>query len=216
MAEGYDRGGILGSICRSDPRALRRRGTHRGAGRQNDRIVVAAPGYVGGHAPIATQALARIKQLYAIEEEVRGLPLELRQRARRDQSWPIIEALKPWFEQSLAAVPKGGKIGEALAYGLNHWDGLTRFLDDGRIEIDSNTVERSIRGLALNRKNALFAGNDLGAENWATIASLVETCKLNAVDPLAWMTDTLTKLVNLWPAPRIDELMPWAYAAARG
>ncbi|WP_316169094.1 MULTISPECIES: IS66 family transposase [unclassified Bradyrhizobium] len=171
--------------------------------------------YVGGHAPIATQALARIKQLYAIEEEVRGLQPELRRQARRERSGPVIEALKPWFEQSLAAVPKGGKIGEALAYGLNHWNGLTRFLDDGRIELDSNTVERSIRGLALNRKNALFAGNDLGAENWATIASLVETCKLNAVDPLAWMTDTLTKLVNLWPASRINELMPWAYAAAR-
>jgi transposase len=170
--------------------------------------------YVGGHAPIATEALARIKQLYAIEDEVRGLPPELRRRARQDRSRPIIEALKPWFEQSLAAVPKGGKIGEALAYGVNHWGGLTRFLDDGRIEIDSNTVERSIRGLALNRKNALFAGHDLGAENWATIASLVETCKLNAVDPLAWTTDTLTKLVNLWPASRIDELMPWAYAAA--
>jgi transposase len=171
--------------------------------------------YVGGHAPIATEALARIKQLYAIEDEVRGLPPELRRRARQDRSRPIVEALKPWFEQSLAAVPKGGKIGEALAYGLNHWGGLTRFLDDGRIEIDSNMVERSIRGLALNRKNALFAGHDLGAENWATIASLVETCKLNAVDPLAWMTDVLTKLVNLWPASRIDELMPWAYAVKR-
>jgi transposase len=170
--------------------------------------------YVGGYAPIATEALARIKQLYAIEDEIRGLPPELRRRVRQDSSRAIIEALKPWFEQSLATVPKGGKIGEALAYGLNHWGGLTRFLDDGRIEIDSNTVERSIRGLALNRKNALFAGHDLGAENWATIASCVETCKLNAVDPLAWMTDTLTKLVNLWPASRIDELMPWAYAAA--
>jgi transposase len=170
--------------------------------------------YVGGHSPIATEALARIKQLYAIEDEIRGLPPELRRRARQDRSRAIVEALKPWFEQSLTAVPKGGKIGEALAYGLNHWGGLTRFLDDGRIEIDSNTVERSIRGVALNRKNALFAGHDLGAENWATVASLVETCKLNLVDPLAWMTDTLTKLVNLWPASRIDELMPWAYAAA--
>ncbi len=168
--------------------------------------------YVGGHSPIATQALARIKELYAVEDEIRGLPPELRRRARQDRSKPIVEALKPWFQQSLAAVPQGGKIGEALGYGLNHWDGLTRFLDDGRIEIDSNTVERSIRGLALNRKNALFAGHDLGAETWARIASLVETCKLNAVDPLAWMTDTLTKLVNLWPASRIDELMPWAFA----
>jgi transposase len=171
--------------------------------------------YVGGHAPIATEALARIKQLYAIEDDIRGLPPELRRRARQDRSRPIIEALKPWFEQSLAAVPKGGKIGEALAYGLNHWAGLTRFLDDGRIEIDSNTVERSIRPLALNRKNALFAGHDLGAENWATIASVIETCKLNLVDPLAWMTDTLTRLVNRWPASRIDELMPWAYADDR-
>jgi hypothetical protein len=105
--------------------------------------------YLGGHSPIATQALARIKELYAIEDEVRGLPPELRRRARQDRSKPLVEALKPWFGQSLAAVPKGGKIGEALAYGLNHWDGLTRFLDDGRIEIDSNTVERSIRGLAM-------------------------------------------------------------------
>ena len=79
-------------------------------------------------------------------------------------------------------------------------------------EIDSNTVERSIRGLALTRKNALFAGHDQGGMNWAMIASLLETCKLNAVDPLAWTTDTLTKLVNRWPASRIEELMPWAYA----
>jgi len=78
---------------------------------------------------------------------------------------PIIDALKLWFQASLAIVPKGGKLGEALSYGLNHWDGLVRFLDDGHIEIDSNAVERSIRGLALNRKNALFAGHDLGAEN---------------------------------------------------
>jgi hypothetical protein len=160
----------------------------------------------------ATQALARIKELYAIEAEVRGLPPELRWRARQDRSKPIVEALKPWFQQSLAAVPRGGKIGEALSYGLNHWDGLTRFLDDGHRD-RFHTVERSIGSLALNRKNALFAGHDLGAENWATIASLVETCKLNAVDPLAWMTDTLTKIVNLWPASRIDELMPWTYGA---
>ena len=86
----------------------------------------------------------------------------------------------------------------------------------GRIEIDSNTVERSIRGLALTRKNALFAGHDRGAAGWAMIASLLETCKLNAVDPLAWTTDVLTKLVNRWPASRIDELMPWAYVANRG
>jgi hypothetical protein len=132
--------------------------------------------YVGGHAPIATEALARIKLLYEIEADIRGLPPELRRSLRQEKSKPVIEALKPWFEASLAKVSKGGKIGEAIRYGLNHWDGLVRFLDDGRIEIDSNTVERSIRGIALNRKNALFAGHDQGAEGWATIASLLETC----------------------------------------
>ena len=91
-------------------------------------------------------------------------------------------------------------------------DGLTRYLDDGRIEIDTNTVERSIRPLALNRKNALFAGSDEGGANWAIIASLIETAKLNSVNPHAWLTDTLTKLVNRWPVARIDDLMPWAYA----
>jgi transposase len=89
---------------------------------------------------------------------------------------------------------------------------LSRFLDDGRIEIDSNTVERSIRGIALGRKNALFAGSNEGAENSSCHASLIETAKLNGVNPHAWLTDILTKLVNRWPASRIDELMPWAYA----
>jgi transposase len=169
--------------------------------------------YVGGNAPIATEALARIKLLYDIEAEIRGLPPGVRRAIRQQRAKPVIEALKPWFEASLAKVPKGGKIADALGYGLNQWDGLCRYLDDGRIEIDSNTVERSIRGLALTRKNALFAGHERGAAGWAMIASLLETCKLNRVDPLAWTTDVLTKLVNRWPASRIDELMPWAYTA---
>lgn len=167
--------------------------------------------FVGGNAPIATEALARLKKLYEIEADIRGLPPEVRRNIRQQQSKPIVEALKPWFEACLAKVSKGGKLGKALRYGLRHWDGLCRFLDDGRIEIDSNCVERSIRGLALTRKNALFAGHDQGATNWAMIASLLETCKLNRVDPLAWLTDVLTKLVNLWPASKIDDLMPWSY-----
>jgi transposase len=168
--------------------------------------------YVGGNAPIATETLARIKLLYDIEADIRGMPPDVRRAIRQQRSKPVIEALKPWFEASLAKVPKGAKLAEALGYGLNHWRGLCRYLDDGRIEIDSNTVERSIRGLTLTRKNALFAGHDRGAAGWAMIASLLETCKLNRVDPLAWTTDVLTKLVNRWPASRIDELMPWAYA----
>ncbi|WP_139322532.1 MULTISPECIES: transposase domain-containing protein, partial [Rhizobium/Agrobacterium group] len=90
-------------------------------------------------------------------------------------------------------------------------DGLKLFLSDGRVEIDSNSVECTIRPIALNRKNALFAGHDAGAENWATIASLVETCKLNAVDPLAYLTATLTAIVNGHKQSRVDELLPWNY-----
>jgi len=167
--------------------------------------------YVGGNQPIATEALARIKLLYDIEAQARGLPPQVRRAAAPGTRKADRRCAQAWLEASRAKVPKGCKLGEALGYGLNHWDGLVRFLDDGRIEIDSNTVERSIRPLALMRKNALFAGHDLGAESWAMIASLIETCKLNAVDPLAWMTDVLTKLVNRWPASKIDELMPWAY-----
>jgi transposase len=89
--------------------------------------------------------------------------------------------------------------------------GLTRFIDDGRIEIDNNTVERSIRPIALNRKNALFAGSDGGAKHWATIASLIETCKLNGIDPLRYLTDVLIRIVNGHPNSQIDDLLPWAY-----
>ena len=89
---------------------------------------------------------------------------------------------------------------------------MERFLDDGRIELDTNTVERAMRPVALSRKNSLFAGSDEGGENWACLASLIETCKLNGVNPHTYVTDLLTRLVNGWPQSRIDELMPWAYA----
>jgi hypothetical protein len=94
-------------------------------------------------------------------------------------------------------------IAQAIRYGFNHWERLLRFLNDGRIEIDSNTVERSMRPVALNRKNALFAGSDEGAENSAMLASLIETCKLHGINPHACLTDVLTKLVNNWPNLRL-------------
>jgi hypothetical protein len=102
-------------------------------------------------------------------------------------------------------------LAEAIRYALSRWAGLTLFLDDGRIEIDNNTVERSIRPLALTRKNALFAGSDGGAEHWAILASLIETSKLNGVDPQAYLTDVITRIVGGHPQSRIDQLMPWAY-----
>jgi transposase len=100
----------------------------------------------------------------------------------------------------------------SIRYALKLWSGLGLFLDDGRIEIDTNVVERAIRPIALNRKNALFAGSDQGGIHWGVIASLIETCKLNAVDPQAYLADVLSRLVNRHPASQIDQLMPWAYA----
>jgi len=166
----------------------------------------------GGNAPIASEALERIDALYVIEAEIRGRSVEERCNERQTRTRLLVEALKPWLEQQLGHVSGRSPLAEAIRYGLSHWGGLVRFLDDGRIEIDSNTVERSIRPIALNRKNALFAGSDEGGANWAIIASLIETAKLNGVNPQAWLADTLTKLVNRWPMGRIDDLMPWAYA----
>jgi hypothetical protein len=104
-------------------------------------------------------------------------------------------------------------LGEALAYIAKYWDGLCLFLTDGRIELDYNTVERTIRPITLNWKNALFAGHDAGAENWAVIASLIETCKLNAVDPHAWLATTLSSIAGGHMQNNIADLMPWNYAA---
>jgi hypothetical protein len=164
-------------------------------------------------APIATEALKRIAELYAIEAEIRGKSADERRAMRQEKTRPLIAALKAWLERTLPKVAGSSSIAQAIRYGLNHWDGLVRFLDDGRIEIDSNTVERSMRPVVLNRKNALFSGSDEGAENWALLASLIETCKLHGVDPEAYLSDVLTKLVNNWPNSRLAELTPWAWAA---
>ncbi|MGH6881827.1 MAG: IS66 family transposase [Hypericibacter sp.] len=164
-----------------------------------------------GPAPIASEALQRIAQLYQIETEIRGRDAEARRATRQQQSRPILAAFEPWLREKLALISQKTKLAEAIRYALSRWPGLCRFLDDGRIELDNNVVERSIRPIALNRKNALFAGSDGGAEHWAVIASLIETCKLNNVDPHAYLNETLTLIVNGHLNSRLDELMPWAH-----
>ena len=166
-------------------------------------------------APIALEALRRIAALYQIEGGVRGKTAADRLAARRAESQPLVSEMRIWFETQLAKLPARGPTAEAIRYALNHWDGLQRFLDDGRIELDSNSIERAMRPVCLSRKNSLFAGSDEGAENWACLASLVETCKLNNVNPQVYLTDLLTRLVNGWPQSRIDELMPWHWASKR-
>jgi transposase len=169
----------------------------------------------GGNAPIATEALTRIADFYVIESRVRGSSAGKRCEVRQAQTAPLVHGFKTFIEQQLARVSGKSEIAKAIRYGLNHWDGLVRFLDDGRIELDTNIVERSMRPQALTRKNALFAGHDDGAENWAILASLIECCKLNGIDAQTYLADVLTRLVNLWPNDRLDELMPWIWAAAR-
>lgn len=112
--------------------------------------------------PIATETLSRIAVLYWIEADILGHPAEERRAARQERSRPVVEALEPWLREKLDLLSRKSNLAEAIRYALSRWAGLSLFLDDGRVEIDSNTVERTIRPLALNRKNALFAGSDTG------------------------------------------------------
>jgi len=162
-------------------------------------------------APIATETLQRIAAFYEIQARIRGKSAADRLALRQAESKPLVTELRIWFEAQLAKLPARGPTADAIGYALNHWDGLERFLEDGRIELDNNSVERAMRPVCLSRKNSLFAGSNEGAENWACLASLIEICKLNGVNPLAYFTDLLTRLVNGWPQKRIDELMPWLW-----
>src|SRR3954469_18371943 len=166
--------------------------------------------------PLAEEALRRIGELYAIEAEIRGRPAEERRATRLERSKPIVEALHAWLGVQLERVSGKSGLAEAMRYALRHWDGLVLFLDDGRLELDTNTVERAIRPISLGRKNALFAGSDGGACHWATVASLVATAKLNGVEPLAWLTDVLERMVaGRTKAHELERLLPWAWQAER-
>jgi transposase len=162
--------------------------------------------------PIAGEALRRIAELYLVERDLGGLDPDRRQAVRRQRTRPLIDALKTWLDQTAAKVSRGSPLDTALRYALNRWDGLVAFLDDGRIELDNNTVERSMRPIALGRKNHLFAGSDGGAEHWAILVSLIETCKLNAIDPEAYLVWLFRKLAHPRRMADVDELLPWAYA----
>lgn len=167
-----------------------------------------------GTASIAEEGLKQIAALYRIEKDIRGLTAEARLAARQDRSAPLIADFETWLTDNRARVSSKAPLGEALKYIAKYWDGLCMFLADGRIEMDSNAVERTIRPITLNRKNALFAGHDAGAANWGIIASLIETCKLNAVDPHAYLADTLSAIVNGHKQSDIDALLPWNYNRA--
>ncbi len=160
---------------------------------------------------IAAEGLRRIAELYAIEADIRGSPPELRLAERQTRSAPLVEAFGEWLTQQRVRVSPKSRLGEKLAYIARHWDGLRIFLDDGRVEMDSNAVENSLRPVVLTRKNALFAGHDDGAAAWGRIASLIQTAKLNEVEPHAWLKATLEAIAAGHPNDRLDELLPWNF-----
>ncbi|HEY1631855.1 MAG TPA: IS66 family transposase [Rhizomicrobium sp.] len=159
--------------------------------------------------PIAQEMLRRIGALYAIEDTIRGHTADARRSVRLAQAAPLVEDLKVRLERELHRVPPRGPLAEAIRYALSRWSALSRFLDDGRIELDTNTVERAIRPITLGRKNHLFAGSDGGAQRWATVASLITTAKLNGIEPYAYLKDVLERMANGHPMRHIDKLLPW-------
>lgn len=160
---------------------------------------------------IAAEGLRRIAQIYKIEASIRGRAPEERLAIRQEKSAPLIADFRQWLTNQRARISAKSRLGEKLGYIHRHWDGLQVFLTDGRVEMDTNPVENTIRPITLNRKNALFAGHDEGGRTWARMASLIETCKLNAIDPFAYLSETLTAIAKGHPASRIDDLMPWAF-----
>jgi transposase len=160
--------------------------------------------------PLAAEVLTRVASLYAIEAEIRGQPAECRRQVRQQRSRPIVEALHDWLHIHIDKVSGASDLAKAIRYAIRHWPGLTAFLDDGRIEMDSNTVERAIRPHTLTRKNALFAGSDGGARHWAIAMTLIQTAKLNGVDPMAWLTDVLERIVSgRTKANQLHTLLRW-------
>lgn len=161
--------------------------------------------------PIAAEALARIGVLYAIEAEIRGRPPDARRDQRRARAGPFLETMKNWLQSTLTKLSGKSALALAIRYALGRWPALTRYVDDGRIEIDNNAAERSIRDVALGRKNYLFAGSDAGGERAAAIYSLLGTAKLNGLDPEAYLRTVLERIAD-HPINRVDELLPWRIA----
>ena len=158
---------------------------------------------------VLAEALQRIAALYAIETTIWGQTADTRRGVRRTRSLPLVEAMKVWLETEFNRIPPRSGLADAIRYALTRWSALGRFLDDGRIELDTNTVERAIRPIALGRKNHLFAGSDGGAARWAVVASLLATAKLNDIEPFAYLKDVLERMCSGHPMSRLDDLLPW-------
>ena len=167
---------------------------------------------VANGSAIATEAVHRIGALYDIEREIRGKPAELRCQIRQARAAPLIEELHRWLNTTLTKLSRKSDTAAAIRYALSRWRALTRYLDDGRIEMDNSAAERALRTVALGRKNFLFCGSDAGGERAAAIYSLLGTAKLNGLDPELYLRRVLEQIAD-HPINRIHELLPWNLAA---
>lgn len=163
-------------------------------------------------APIAIEAVRRIDALFAIEREINGKPPDERLAVRRERSKPLVDDLEQWLREARKRLSSKNPLAKAMDYTLKRWDAFTRFLDDGRICMSNNAAERAVRGIAVGRRNWTFCGSDAGGRRAAVMYTLIETCKLNGVDPRAWLADVLARIAT-HPVSRIGELMPWAWTA---
>ena len=157
--------------------------------------------------------MRRIDELFAIERELNGKPAGERLAVREEWAKPLVIELETWLRIQHARVSRKSEIGKALAYALNHWTALTRFLGDGRICLSNNAAERALRGIAVGRRNWTFAGSDRGGERAAAIYTLIETAKLNGIDPQAWLADVLARIAD-HPAKQVADLLPWNWHTA--
>ncbi len=167
--------------------------------------------HISGVSQTATDTVLAMTELWRIEDEVRGKDADSRAARRQEKSSATVASLFELWEKELGKVSGKSKTAEAIRYALTRREALERFLTDGRIEIDSNIVERAIRPQTITRKNSLFAGSEGGGRTWATVATLLQTCKMNGVDPLNWLSQTLTRIAQGWPASEIEALMPWNF-----
>ena len=161
--------------------------------------------------PTTTEALARIGALYAIEDEIRGRPADLRLSIRQTRAKPLLEQLRTWMEKAQRSLSSKSETAGAIRYALSRWRALTRYIDDGMLEIDNSAAERALRAVALGRKNFLFAGSDCGGERAAAMYSLIGSAKLNGLDPELYLRTVLARIAD-YPVSRIRDLLPWNLA----